>query len=212
MRTGDIAAAAAIDRQSFSPAWSRESFRFEICESRVSHMVALERAAAHPPGDSGVLDKLRGRLNGANANANSDLLGYGCLWKIADEAHISNIAVRPDCRGRGYGEILLAGMIGKALLLEAGYIVLEVRVSNHVAQNLYEKYGFQHSRRLRRYYAGDGEDAWDMRMTLDHALRKRYERLRKRLHARQQFGDAFSGARHPRGAGGEASHNSRRSR
>ncbi len=39
---------------------------------------------------------------------------------------------------------------------------LEVRVSNHTAQNLYRKYGFQKVGRRRRYYQDNGEDAWIM--------------------------------------------------
>lgn len=200
MRLADIQEVVAIDRLSFQPAWNHESYRFELNESRVSHMVVLERrpapsAAAH----AGWLNKLRGRLNGAAAEcARGGILGYGGIWNIADEAHISTIATHPIQRGNGFGEILLAGMIGKALQLSAGYIVLEVRVSNQVAQRLYEKYGFSRFERRRRYYASDGEDAWDMRVRLDGAARRRYQRLYGRLQAVYDLADAYSCEAHPR--------------
>lgn len=61
------------------------------------------------------------------------VVGYGGLWSIVDEAHVSTIATHPQFRGHGWGEVLLAGMIKRALTLGAAYI-LEVRVSNVVTQ------------------------------------------------------------------------------
>ena len=200
MRLGDIPAVVAIDRLSFEPAWNYASYRFELIESQVSHMVVLERQAApRESARTSWLEKLRGRLNGASAScAVGDILGYGCIWRSADEAHISTIATHPSRRGNGYGEILLAGMVGKALQLGAGYIVLEVRVSNQVAQNLYSKYGFSRYGRRRRYYTNNNEDAWDMRLRLDGVARRRFAQLSERMQARYELADDFSSARHPR--------------
>ena len=144
-------------------------------------MVVLERrtalsASAH----AGWLNKLRGRLNGAGAeSARGGILGYGGIWNIADEAHISTIATHPTHRGNGYGEILLAGIVGKALQLGAGYIVLEVRVSNQVAQRLYEKYGFSRferrkallCQRWRRRLGYARKAGWGGAQTIPAALR-----------------------------------------
>ncbi|WP_244605545.1 ribosomal protein S18-alanine N-acetyltransferase [Halorussus marinus] len=72
--------------------------------------------------------------------------------------HVKDIAVHPDCRGRGLGRTLLARAL--AVLGEHGAhtVKLEVRESNDVARSLYEEFGFEHLRRLPRYY-DDGEDA-----------------------------------------------------
>lgn len=200
MRLDDIQEVVAIDRLSFQPAWNHASYRFELKESRVSHMVVLERLAVSGAAQLGWLNKLRGRLNGTAAErARGGILGYGGIWSMADEAHISTIATDPIQRGHGYGEILLAGMVGKALQLGASYIVLEVRVSNQVAQSLYDKYGFSRYGRRRRYYASNNEDAWDMRLTLDGSARRRFSRLYDDLFDRHDLADAFSSARHPRG-------------
>lgn len=201
MRLDDIQAVVAIDRLSFQPSWSHESYRFELNESQSSHMVVLEkRAAPSAAAHAGWLNMLRGRLNGTTAeNARGNILGYGGVWCIADEAHISTIATDPTQRGNGYGEVLLAGMVGKALRLGAGYIVLEVRVSNQVAQKLYSKYGFSRFGRRRRYYASNNEDAWDMRLTLDGAARRRFAQLYDELLDKHDLANAFSNARHPRG-------------
>ena len=202
MRLDDIGAVVAIDRLCFQPAWPQESYRFELMESTVSHMLVLEQpeAPAASAIDSGWLERLRGRIGGA-AQASGSILGYGGLWKVADEAHISSIATHPACRGLGYGELLLAGMIGKARQLGASYIVLEVRVSNKVAQRLYGKYGFERVGRRRRYYASNEEDAWDMRLTLNGDARRHCARLNDRLRAAHDFVDRYSRSRHPRRIG-----------
>ena len=81
---------------------------------------------------------------------------------IADEAHISTLAVAPAWRKRGLGELLLWSMLKQAASMGAFEATLEVRVSNHAAQNLYLKYGFERVDRRRHYYQDNGEDAWIM--------------------------------------------------
>jgi ribosomal-protein-alanine N-acetyltransferase len=126
------------------------------------------------------------------------VLGYGGLWNIVDEAHISTIATHPDYRGRGWGEVLLAAMIRKSMLLQAAYIVLEVRVSNKAAQNLYHKYEFIISGVKTRYYQNNGEDAFDMRLDL---LRDGYQAMFEQryadLLARHEFVDQYTQTPHP---------------
>ena len=87
------------------------------------------------------------------------MVGYGGFWALGDEAHISTIAVRPDWRGYGLGELLLAAMIDLAASLKARFVTLEVRASNLVAQNLYRKYLFEQAGLRRRYYRDNDEDA-----------------------------------------------------
>ena len=136
---------------------------------------------------------MRRRLTGTG-----EILGYGGLWKIEGEAHISTIAIHPANRGLGYGEILLAGMFGKALQLDAEFIVLEVRVSNSVAQSLYQKYGFNRVARKKNYYRSDNEDAWDMRVSLGRDTRHRFDRLYEKLRLHHGFSDGYSRSPHPR--------------
>ncbi|MCA9910501.1 MAG: ribosomal protein S18-alanine N-acetyltransferase, partial [Anaerolineae bacterium] len=125
----------------------------------------------------------------------AQIVGYGGLWLISDEAHISTIATHPDFRRRGWGELLLAGMVQKAMLLSAAYVVLEVRVSNTTAQALYHKYGFVTVDVKKGYYHNNGEDAYDMRLDLrDTAVCARLDTLFSRLRARNTFEDAFIGS------------------
>jgi ribosomal-protein-alanine N-acetyltransferase len=53
-------------------------------------------------------------------------------------------------------------------------MTLEVRVSNHVAQSLYRKYGFKNEGLRRRYYSDNGEDA--LIMTTDILTSASYQR------------------------------------
>lgn len=205
MQFGDIRQVATIDVMCFDPPWSYESYAFEINESNVSHMVVLEKIAGaaqpEPARRQSFLERLRGkgRPSISTLDGTGAVLGYGGLWKIEGEAHVSTIAIDPSWRGNGYGEILLAGMFGKALQLNAEFIVLEVRVSNSVAQSLYSKYGFSRVRRRKNYYRGDNEDAWDMRVALDRDTRHRFERLYEKLRLQHGFLDSYSRKPHPRG-------------
>ena len=173
MRPGDIAQVLFIDNQSFSPPWSARSYSYEISESSYSHMVVLTDGHEQTP------TGWRRWLNGlGNSHSDGTILGYGGLWHIADEGHISTIASHPSHRGNGYGEIVLAAMLHRAITLKSNYVVLEVRVSNDVAQNMYRKYEFEIVGTKQNYYRSDNEDAYDMRLDLnDHAIVARfYER------------------------------------
>lgn len=188
MRAGDIGQVVAIDNVSFDPPWSARAYAYEISESNYSHMVALERSG------SGAAASRWRRWFGLNASADASMVvGYGGLWQIADEAHISTIATHPGWRGRGYGEILLAGMVHRAYTLGAAYVVLEVRVSNHVALALYHKYDFLIVGVKQDYYRNNHEDAYDMRFDLENAdLRARFDERLAALRQRQPFADNYS--------------------
>ena len=87
------------------------------------------------------------------------ILGFAGFWIMADEAHITNIAVRNIHRCRGIGELLLISMIDLATELNARNLTLEVRASNTAAQKLYSKYGFSQVGLRHGYYTDNKEDA-----------------------------------------------------
>ncbi len=197
MRPSDVPAVVEIDAQSFPDPWSIRSYMFEINESRISHMCSLIVSEVEiPASEPGLIDRL---LRRKNPTTRSDMIAaYGGLWCIAEEAHISTIATHPRLRGRGYGEITLVGMLLRAMALHAEYVVLEVRVSNRVAQNLYHKYGFVIVDVTRKYYR-DGEDAFLMRVELTNpASVEVIQTLYAQLQARVPFIDDYSRVRHPR--------------
>ena len=87
------------------------------------------------------------------------IAGFVGVWHMVDEAHIVSIGVRTEYRGLGLGELLLLSAIEQSLDHELRRVTLEVRVSNHVAQNLYKKYGFTERGLRKGYYTDDREDA-----------------------------------------------------
>ena len=85
--------------------------------------------------------------------------GFCAFWRVADQIHINNLAIRPDARGRGLGRQLLARVLGDAASLGAPKATLEVRRSNVAARRLYEGAGFRLAGVRTSYYTQPIEDA-----------------------------------------------------
>ncbi len=100
------------------------------------------------------------------AEINEKIVGYiFSRIEYGDTGHIISIAVDPRWRRRGIGKALM--LEAMKLLKNAGCesVYLEVRVSNHIAINLYRNLGFKIIKRIPRYYR-DGEDAFLMQRSL----------------------------------------------
>ena len=95
------------------------------------------------------------------------VVGYICLWEIADEVHVTNVAVHPGRRRQGIARALLGGVIDDGRARKLRMVVLEVRPSNRDALTLYESFGFRVVGRRRGYYYDTGEDALIMETILD---------------------------------------------
>ncbi|MBD8070696.1 ribosomal protein S18-alanine N-acetyltransferase [Bacillus sp. PS06] len=133
MTVEDIDDVLLIENASFATPWSREAFYNELMNNHFAHyIVMLEQ------------DKV---------------IGYCGMWIIVDEAHITNIAILPEYRGRKLGEALMVKVKMSAMSLGATRMTLEVRVSNHVAQSLYRKHGFVAGGIRKNYYTDNQEDA-----------------------------------------------------
>jgi len=133
MTVEDIPSILTIEQVSFSNPWSEESFRSELCENKLARYYCL------------LLD--------------DKVIGYMGSWVFLGEAHITNIAVWPGCRGRGYGEYLMRHVMKEMEENGVFSLTLEVRVSNKEAQNLYQKLGFRPAGIRKRYYSDNQEDA-----------------------------------------------------
>ena len=88
-----------------------------------------------------------------------NLLGYAGSWIVIDEAHITNIAVKPEYRGKKIGGALLVKIFDTCIKEMVKYLTLEVRVSNIPAIKLYEKYNFKSLGTRKGYYQNNNEDA-----------------------------------------------------
>jgi ribosomal-protein-alanine N-acetyltransferase len=85
---------------------------------------------------------------------------FCAFWLVADQAHINNLAVLPELRGRRLGTQLLAAIIAEAARLGATMLTLEVRESNTPAIQLYQSAGFLKAGVRKNYYTKPVEDAF----------------------------------------------------
>ncbi|MBI3948148.1 MAG: ribosomal protein S18-alanine N-acetyltransferase [Armatimonadetes bacterium] len=137
MEAADLEDVIRIERQSFPTPWRAETFRYEVAGNDNACYVV---ARAHLP---------EGRR----------VIGYAGMWLVADEAHITTIAVDPAYRGLKIGERLLVSILDAAIRQGMLRATLEVRESNRVAQKLYVKYRFDAVGMRRHYYSDTGENA-----------------------------------------------------
>lgn len=90
------------------------------------------------------------------------IIGYGGMWIILDEAHITNVCILPEYRGLGYAYDLMRELKEQSQKKHAQCMTLEVRVSNKTALRLYKKCGFRIQGLRKRYYPNNNEDAYVM--------------------------------------------------
>ena len=87
------------------------------------------------------------------------IVGYGGMWTLYDEAHVTNIAVLPEYRRRGFAKKMLLSLMAWAIQRGAEKMTLEVRETNAGAQQIYAGLGFLQQGRRPRYYDDTGEAA-----------------------------------------------------
>lgn len=168
MRLDDVDQVVRIEKQCFPLPWPADTYRRDLRSNEVAHYLVCVRLSSPPR-----------------------LAGYTGYWLIQGEIHISTLAVAPEYRGRGVGELLLASALSKGMTQGGESAVLEVRISNLVAQGLYLKYGFCVTGRRRRYYRDNNEDALVMELPSmrEHAFRTlfhgNWDSLARRLHEAQ---------------------------
>ena len=203
MRAEDIPQVIEIEQEAFSPGWVGTPFRRELNSRYTRFLVAYHPDS--PEGDdrdtivtrqqSGPADEsLWGRmLTGVRSvfgigpdGEEDDLAGYVGIWLQGDQAHITEIAVREELRGRGIGELLIIGTLRVAYEQGLAEVTLEARVSNFVAQRLYDKYGFNEAGIRKNYYADNREDAVIMTTDPIHtaAYREKFATLQDNFLAR----------------------------
>ena len=195
---GDISQLEEIEKDGFPTSWPLSSFRRDLQNNKKSILVAcqgwemssssLEQDSPHKPRPflSSLLEPMKKLINlisgsGSSLSTNQFVAGYISTWFIADEAHITAIAVRSAQRGLGLGELLLMASVEEAIIRKAKTVTLEVRISNNIAQSLYQKYGFKYVGIRKRYYTDNNEDAHIM--TTDNISSASYSQILNTLQA-----------------------------
>lgn len=133
MIEADVDEVLSIEKKSFSTPWSKEAFHLEITKNNLAkYIVAIKQ---------------------------EKIVGYAGMWMIIDEGHITNIAVDPEVRGEGIGNLLVKELVNICKSTDMRAVTLEVRRTNYVAQSLYKKYEFQEAGVRPAYYSDNKEDA-----------------------------------------------------
>lgn len=174
MRKENIAQVNQIDREAFPTQWALPNYRRELQNRLARYIVVCDesktieepKAKISPEkGISRLVSEVRWWLshnrffsNKLCPSSSQYILGFAGIWVMADEAHLTNIAVRKQYQRQGIGEQLLISMIDLAIELKANIMTLEVRASNTPAHSLYYKYGFTQVGIRRGYYGDNRED------------------------------------------------------
>lgn len=91
------------------------------------------------------------------------VVGYIGSQSVMGESDMMNVAVDPDFRCMGIGQMLISRLI-EELKASGNYCLsLEVRTSNAPAIGLYHKLGFVQVGRRPNYYSNPKEDAYILR-------------------------------------------------
>lgn len=133
---GDMDEIIRIERDSYPTPWSENLFRCEIT-SPISRLLV-------------------GRTTWGQRGG---VVGYIVYWRVDDEVHLHNIAVRRDMRRKGIASRLLEEAFRCSRQEGGRWVTLEVRHSNQPAQRMYEKFGFMLSGVRPGYYTDTKEDA-----------------------------------------------------
>ena len=87
-----------------------------------------------------------------------NILGYAFFTVVGTDSHLLNITVSKNYQGRGYGKKILEKVLFQSKVLGATIIFLEVRVSNYIAVDFYEKFGFKRDAIRYNYYDGNPKE------------------------------------------------------
>lgn len=128
MLADDVVAVAALEANQQPKPWTEQTFRDELAaENRIYLM----------------------------AEVNEDVVGFGGVMVIADEAHVTNLLVDEAQRRHRIGRGLLVSLIGSAIDRGARHLTLEVRSGNDAARALYSGLGLAPVGLRPRYYGDD---------------------------------------------------------
>lgn len=129
-----LASVAELERLCFSEPWSENALRLLMQDGAIG-VVLLERGM---------------------------VVAYGGMTTVLDEGAVTNIAVHPNARRRGYGRAVTAELLRLASERGIKSVFLEVRESNAAARALYGALGFSECGVRKNFYRYPTESAIQM--------------------------------------------------
>lgn len=139
MQPEHVAFVAEMERQCFSDPWSEKSVASEL-DNPLSLWLVAETEGA--------------------------VAGYVGSQTVLDSADMMNLAVSQDFRRQGIGERLVNCLTDALKEKGVKTLLLEVRISNEPAKQLYQKLGFEIVGKRPGYYEKPREDALILRKEL----------------------------------------------
>ncbi len=136
----DLDGIMAIEQISFSAPWPRTAFAEEIEGRSWSRVIVAEE--------------------------NDRVVGFIVYWIITTELHLLNLAIDPQWRRRGIASSLVEHLVERGRKERRTEILLEVRITNRSARDLYHRFGFRKLAVRPGYYTDNGEDALVMSLRL----------------------------------------------
>ena len=128
MRRAHIRKIMPIEQQVYPRPWTAQVFVEELEQARV------------------------GKRHYLVGTIGDELVGYGGLLYVEDDAHVTNLAVHPMWRSRGIATELLLDLAWEANRRGCEAMTLEVRHTNVAAQQLYRRFGFVPAGVRKKYY------------------------------------------------------------
>ena len=128
MRRAHIRKIMPIEQQVYPRPWTAQVFVEELEQARV------------------------GKRHYLVGTIGDELVGYGGLLYVENDAHVTNIAVHPTWRSRGIATELLLDLAWEANRRGCEAMTLEVRHTNVAAQQLYRRFGFVPAGVRKKYY------------------------------------------------------------
>lgn len=126
-----VAGAARLERLCFSEPWSEKSLEMLLANGAVGFAVEV----------------------------NGEVAAYGGMLTVLDEGQITNVAVDPIHRRKGYGRKIVSALLDYAEKNGIVSVSLEVRESNEAAIALYESFGFCRRGLRKNFYRDPIESA-----------------------------------------------------
>lgn len=131
----DADGVAQVEAACMPVPWSRQSFWEEASHTDAYYLIARDTAK----------DNL--------------IIAYAGCWVLANEGHITNVAVDPTYQGLGLGRRLMVELTNRVKELGVDSMTLEVRPSNTRAISLYTSLGFRSVGQRPKYYTNPVEAA-----------------------------------------------------
>ena len=128
MRRAHIRKIMPIEQQVYPRPWTAQVFVEELEQARV------------------------GKRHYLVGTISDELVGYGGLLYVENDAHVTNLAVHPMWRSRGIATELLLDLAWEANRRGCEAMTLEVRHTNVTAQQLYRRFGFVPAGVRKKYY------------------------------------------------------------